>query len=97
MTLFRKNYKDAFNDIKPSEAFVNSVIEKASGKRPPAYKRYAKYAAPLAAAVIIVSAAAVSMPVWQRADNTEPGYRRAGKYKIAGRDAHSCHTLRKYK
>ena len=72
MTLFRKNYKDAFNDIKPSEAFVNSVIEKASGKRPPAYKRYAKYAAPLAAAVIIVSAAAVSMPIWQRADNTEP-------------------------
>ena len=76
MTLFRKYYKDANNDINPSEEFINSVIENAhknNHSRPPMMRRYTKYAASVAAALIIVSAAVMSMPVWQSVENADDG------------------------
>ncbi|MCH5211281.1 MAG: hypothetical protein J1F01_10010 [Oscillospiraceae bacterium] len=126
--MFRKYYKDANNDIKPSEEFINSVIENAHHKnihslsasevndeksstlipqadkasnryfahvrfsklarkysheqsnqinvhvnRPPMMRRYTKYAASIAAALVIVSAAVISMPVWQSVENKDDG------------------------
>ena len=71
MTLFRKIYKQANDDIKPSEDMINRVIlnaHKGAEKRqsPPPYRRYAKYAVSAAAAVAVVSAAVISMPYWQK-------------------------------
>ena len=63
--MFRKNYKEANDSIKPNEAFVKSVLQKAKRKKPPAYARYRKYAVSAAAAVVIVSAAVIAMPVWR--------------------------------
>ena len=55
MTLFRKIYKQANDDIKPSEDMINRVIlnaHKGAEKRqsPLPYRRYAKYAVSAAAA-----------------------------------------------
>ena len=71
MTLFRKFYKQANDDIKPSEDMINRVIlnaHKGAEKRqsPLPYRRYAKYAVSAAAAVVVVSAAVISMPYWQK-------------------------------
>ena len=71
MTLFRKIYKQANDDIKPSEDMINRVIlnaHKGADKRqsPLPYRRYAKYAVSAAAAVVVVSAAVISMPYWQK-------------------------------
>jgi hypothetical protein len=77
MILFRKYYKDANNDIKPDEAFINNVIKNAEKQLPPVKHNYIKYGTSLAAAVLIVSAAVISMPVWQKTtekdDFTENG------------------------
>lgn len=69
--MFRKIYKQANNDIKPSEDMINRVIlnaHKCAEKRqsPKPYRRYAKYAVSAAAAVVVVSAAVISMPYWQK-------------------------------
>lgn len=70
--MFRKQYKEAMNSIKPDEAFVESVIKNAKKRKPPLYARYTKYAAAAAAAVVIVSGAVLSMPLWQKVtDNTD--------------------------
>lgn len=58
--MFRKIYKQANDDIKPSEDMINRVIlnaHKGAEKRqsPLPYRRYAKYAVSAAAAVVIVS------------------------------------------
>ena len=63
MTLFRKIYKQANDDIKPSEDMINRVIlnaHKGAEKRqsPLPYRRYAKYA--------VLSAAVISMPYWRK-------------------------------
>ena len=70
MNLLRKIYKQANDDIKPSEDMINRVIlnaHKGAEKRqsPLPYRRYAKYAVSAAAAVVVVSAAVISMPYWQ--------------------------------
>lgn len=69
--MFRKIYKQANSDIKPSEDMINRVIlnaHKSAEKRqsPMPYRRYAKYAVSAAAAVVVVSAAVISMPYWQK-------------------------------
>lgn len=67
--MFRKYYKAANEDIKIDEALVDRVIANAHKKNPPARKAYYKYALPAAAAVLIISAAVVSMPVWQKVED----------------------------
>ena len=70
MTLFKKYYKDANNDIKADEAFINSVIENAHkprAKRTPYYK----YALTAAAAFMIISATAIALPILT--DNNDDG------------------------
>ena len=69
--MFRKIYKQANDDIKPSEDMINRVIlnaHKGAEKRqsPLPYRRYAKYAVSAAAAVVVVSAAVISMPYWRK-------------------------------
>lgn len=69
--MFRKIYKQANDDIKPSEDMINRVIlnaHKGAEERqsPLPYRRYAKYAVSAAAAVVVVSAAVISMPYWQK-------------------------------
>lgn len=69
--MFRKIYKQANKDIKTDEDMINRVIlnvHKSAEKRqsPVPYKRYAKYAVSVAAAVIVVSATVISMPYWQK-------------------------------
>lgn len=71
MTLFRKYYKEANDSIKPDEEFVNRVISNAKKRQTPLYARYSRYAAIAAAAVIIVSGAAASLPLWQRANDAD--------------------------
>lgn len=71
--MFRKHYKDANDSIKPDDAFVNSVIENALKRRPPLLVRHAKQISTVAAAVIVVSGAVVSMSVWERTDNNTDG------------------------
>lgn len=70
MTLFRNYYHKANDDIKADEEFKNRVIDSVHNyktpKRKPVYKRYAVNAA---AAVILVSAAAVCLPFL---NNDEP-------------------------
>lgn len=56
--MFRKIYKQANDDIKPSEDMINRVIlnaHKGAEKRqsPLPYRRYAKYAVSAAAAVAV--------------------------------------------
>lgn len=68
--MFRKHYTDANNDIKPSEEFVNSVIEN-THKGPPVKGLYVRYTAAAAAAVIMVSAALLSMPLWQNVTDND--------------------------
>lgn len=67
MTLFRKYYKEANNEIVADEVLISSVLANAH-KPPVRRKQYLKYAASLAAAVFVVSAAVISMPVWQRVE-----------------------------
>ncbi len=62
MTLFRKYYKDANNDIKADDAFLNSVINNTHKKRVPSRKSYYRYTMTAAAAVVVISATAVSLP-----------------------------------
>lgn len=69
--MFKKYYKDANNDIKADEAFINSVIENARKKRVPSQKSYYKYALTAAAAVVVLSATAVTMPLLT--DNNDDG------------------------
>ena len=69
--MFRKYYKEANDDIKASEEFINSVIKNAHKRRPPLLNGYAKYAASAAAALLIVSAAVISAPVWQNMHGTD--------------------------
>lgn len=71
--MFRKYYKEANNDIKPDEEFLNSVIENAHKRKPPVKRQYIKYAAPAAAAVVVVSAAVISMPVWKNVTDKDDG------------------------
>lgn len=62
--MFRKYYKEANDDIKASEKFLNSVIENAHKQQAfSPVKKYRQYAASLAAAAIIVSGAVISMPL----------------------------------
>lgn len=61
--MFKKYYKEANNDIKADEAFINSVIENAQKKRVPSQKSYYRYALTAAAAVVVLSATAVTMPL----------------------------------
>lgn len=61
--MFKKYYQDANNDIKADEAFINSVIENAQKKRVPSQKSYYKYALTAAAAVVVLSATAITMPL----------------------------------
>ena len=58
--MFRKYYKDANNDIKADDAFLNSVINNTHKKRVPSRKSYYRYAMTAAAAVVVISATAVS-------------------------------------
>lgn len=60
--MFRKYYKDANNDIKADDAFLNSVINNTHKKRVPSRKSYYRYAMTAAAAVVVISATAVSLP-----------------------------------
>ena len=60
--MFRKYYKDANNDIKADDAFLNSVINNTLKKRVPSRKSYYRYAMTAAAAVVVISATAVSLP-----------------------------------
>lgn len=69
--MFKKYYKEANNDINADEAFINSVIEKAQKKRVPSQKSYYKYALTAAAAVVVLSATAVTMPLLT--DNNSDG------------------------
>lgn len=71
--MFRKYYKEANNDIKPSEELLGNIIENARKRRPPLRQRYMKYAASLAAAVVVVSAAVIAMPVWQKVTDKDDG------------------------
>ena len=71
--MFRKYYKEANNDIKPDEEFINSVIKNAHKRKPPVRRQYIKYAAPAAAAVVVVSAAVISMPVWKSVTDSSNG------------------------
>lgn len=71
--MFRKYYKEANNDIKPDEKFINSVIENAHKRKPPVRRQYIKYAASIAAAVVVVSAAVISMPVWKNVTDKDGG------------------------
>lgn len=72
--MFRKYYKAANNDIKPDEELINRVMKNVHKKQPPAFgKGYYKYAASVAAAVVLVAAAVISMPMWQRIDNSNDG------------------------
>lgn len=73
MTLFRKNYKEAMDDIKPDTAFVESVIAASKKRRPPLRARYMKYAAAIAAAVVVVSGTVLSMPLWNKVQNNSDG------------------------
>ena len=61
------------DDIKPDEAFVKSVIENAKKRKPPVYARYTKYAAAIAAAVVVVSGTVISMPLWQKVTKDTDG------------------------
>ena len=60
--MFRKYYKDANNDIKADDAFLNSVINNTHKKRVPSRKSYYRYTMTAAAAVVVISATAVSLP-----------------------------------
>ena len=73
MTLFRKNYKEAMNDIKPDAAFVESVIAASKKRRPPLYTRYVKYAAAAAAAVVVVSGTILATPLLNRVEQDNGG------------------------
>lgn len=73
MTLFRKNYKEAMNDIKPDAAFVESVIAASKKRRPPFHTRYVKYAAAAAAAVVVVSGTILAMPMLNRVEQDNDG------------------------
>lgn len=64
--MFRKYYKEANIDLNPKEELINRVIENAHKKQSPsAVKRYYRYAASLAAAVVAVSAVIISMPFFE--------------------------------
>ena len=63
--MFRKYYKEANDSIKPDEDFVSSVISNAKKRKSPAYRQYVRYGAVAAAGVAVVSAAVLSMPLWQ--------------------------------
>ena len=65
--MFRKYYKEANDSIKPSEDFVNSVINNAIKHKPPLRARYVKYAAMAAAAAVIITGAVTAMPALKRA------------------------------
>ena len=67
--MFRKYYKDANNEIKPSGEFVNNVIDNAVKRRPPYYARYVRGVAAAAAAVIIISATVFSVPMLRRVND----------------------------
>ena len=69
--MFRKYYKEANDDIKASEEFINSVIQNAHKRRSPLMRGYAKYAVTAAAALVIVSAAVISEPVWKNMQNAD--------------------------
>lgn len=71
--MFRKLYKEANDDIKPSEELLGSVIQNAHKRQPPAKRQHMKYAASIAAAVVAVSAAVISMPVWQSVTDKDDG------------------------
>ncbi|MBQ3464151.1 MAG: hypothetical protein IJH36_13820 [Clostridia bacterium] len=71
--MFRKNYKEAMNDIKPDAAFVESVIAASKKRRPPLRARYTKYAAAIAAAVVVVSGTVLTMPLWNKIQENTDG------------------------
>ncbi len=61
--MFKKYYKEANDDIKPSNEFLNSVIEKARKQQAsPPVNKYYKYAVSFAAAAVIISVSVISMP-----------------------------------
>lgn len=64
--MFRKYYKEANSDIKIDGELVDRVIASARGRVPSPKKKYYKYVPLAAAAVLIVSAAVISMPVRQK-------------------------------
>ena len=87
--MFRKIYKQANDDIKPSEDMINRVIlnaHKGAEKRqsPLPYRRYAKYAVSAAAAVVVVSAAVISMPYWQKTRDDGATVQNRGTEKQSG-------------
>lgn len=71
--MFKKDYKAANDDIKPSEEFVSKVVKNATKAKPPLYRRYTKYAVAAAAAVVVVSGAVLSMPLWQSVRDSGDG------------------------
>ena len=67
MTLFKKYYKEANEEIVADEVLISRVI--ANAHKPPVKRnQYIKHVATLAAAVFVVSAAVISMPVWQKVE-----------------------------
>lgn len=68
--MFRKYYKDANNDIKPNEELLSRVIKNTHKAKPPSMRvKYLKYAVPVAAAFVVVSAAVISMPFFEKTGN----------------------------
>ena len=65
--MFKKYYKEANEEIVADEVLISRVI--ANAHKPPVKRnQYIKHVATLAAAVFVVSAAVMSMPVWQRVE-----------------------------
>lgn len=67
--MFKKYYKEANDDIKADEVFINNVIKNARKKRVPSQKSYFKYTLTAAAAVVVLSATAVTMPLLSNNNN----------------------------
>ncbi len=65
--MFKKYYKEANEEIVADEVLISKVIANAH-KPPVKQNQYIKHVATLAAAVFVVSAAVISMPVWQRVE-----------------------------
>lgn len=69
--MFKKYYKEANDDIKADEKLINSVIQNVKKRKPKSL--YIRYGVTAAAAVAVVSAAVISMPVWQRTNDNKDG------------------------
>lgn len=70
MTLFRKYYKEANNDLSPKEELINRVIQNTHEQQSPSVvKKYYRYTVSIAAAIFIVSAVIISMPFFEHTND----------------------------